>query len=505
MDNQTPEIFDPEIKQETPSITVDKVETAAPQTADAQAFYNVMPKAGLKTGFVEPKVKIASVVSAEPPKVSLKENFKKYRWYMVAAAVVIFGAALYFVVNYIGGSGYKSQNLLVTQPPVKNQQTGTPAPSQQTSFTTPQDWRDKYFPNCTDASVCGDSADPDRDGLTNIEEQKLGTDPNNPDSDQDGLADGDEVNVFASEPLNIHTANDPKHSDADFMKGGFDIATNKKMTADQIADIKAKMEQFGLHEPTLTTLSGVLTSLYHYTPPAPNSSATATSTPVATSTLLQLASSTASSTLDQSVEAKQGRDAQRSDAIRNLEIALVKYETDNKTYPVTNDFNVMYSDVKLYLKVATNPVDPINKPPYVYSYSSNPTGTDFSLSFYSEVAGQPISKNAANAVKDAADEQSAIYDNQRETDLESIRTALLLYSQNNVAGSQDYVFPTKDKYKTAIVPSYISVIPVDPKTGADYDYEVPPTFNTFTLKTPLDNPPTGTTGYVCNQDSCQNY
>jgi hypothetical protein len=21
----------------------------------------------------------------------------------------------------------------------------------------------------------------------------------------------------------------------------------------------------------------------------------------------------------------------------------------------------------------------------------------------------------------------------------------------------------------------------------------------------LDNPPTGTTGYVCNQDSCQNY
>jgi hypothetical protein len=502
MDNQTPEIFDSEIKQEMPSITVDKVETAAPQTADTQAFYNVMPKTGLKAGFVEPKVKIASVVSAEPPKAGLKENFKKYRWYMVAAAVVIFGAALYFVVSYIGGSGYKSQNLLVPQPPVKNQQTGAPAPAQQTSFTTPQDWRDKYFPNCTDAVVCGDSADPDRDGLTNIEEQKLGTDPNNPDSDQDGLADGDEVNVFAGDPLNSHTANDPKYSDANFMKGGFEIATNKKMTAEQISAITAKMEQFGLHEPTLTTLSGVLASLYHYTPPAQNP---ATSAPAATSTLPQLASSTASSTLDQSVEAKQGRDAQRSDAIKNLEIALVKYETDNKTYPVTNDFNVMYSDVKLYLKVATNPVDPINKPPYVYSYSSNATGADFSLSFYSETAGQPISKNAANAVKDAANEQSAIYDNQRETDLESIRTALLLYSQNNVAGSQDYVFPTKDKYKTAIVPSYISVIPVDPKTGAGYDYEVSPTFNTFTLKTPLDNPSTGTTGYMCNQDSCQNY
>jgi hypothetical protein len=80
-----------------------------------------------------------------------------------------------------------------------------------------------------------------------------------------------------------------------------------------------------------------------------------------------------------------------------------------------------------------------------------------------------------------------------------------LYSQNNAAGGQDYVFPTKAKYKTAIVPEYISVIPVDPKTSDDYDYEVSPTFNTFTLKTALDNPPTGTTGYVCNQDSCQNY
>jgi hypothetical protein len=165
----------------------------------------------------------------------------------------------------------------------------------------------------------------------------------------------------------------------------------------------------------------------------------------------------------------------------------------------------MYSEVKLYLKVATNPIDPINQPPYVYSYISNASSSDFSLSFYSEVAGQPISKNAADAVKDASNEQSAIYDNQRETDLESIRTALLLYSQNNVAGAQDYVFPTKDKYKTSIVPQYISVIPIDPKTKKDYGYEVSPTFNTFTVKALLDNPPTGSTGYLCNQDSCQNY
>ena len=36
--------------------------------------------------------------------------------------------------------------------------------------------------------------DDDDDGLTNSEEEKLGTDPNNEDSDGDGWNDGDEVN-----------------------------------------------------------------------------------------------------------------------------------------------------------------------------------------------------------------------------------------------------------------------------------------------------------------------
>ncbi|MDK7231394.1 hypothetical protein, partial [Pauljensenia sp. UMB1177] len=32
------------------------------------------------------------------------------------------------------------------------------------------------------------------DGLTDSEEEKIGTDPNNPDTDGDGINDGDEVN-----------------------------------------------------------------------------------------------------------------------------------------------------------------------------------------------------------------------------------------------------------------------------------------------------------------------
>ena len=49
------------------------------------------------------------------------------------------------------------------------------------------------------------SADADSDGLTNLEEQGLGTDPNSSDSDQDGLTDGDEVGVHGTDPLNADT------------------------------------------------------------------------------------------------------------------------------------------------------------------------------------------------------------------------------------------------------------------------------------------------------------
>lgn len=50
--------------------------------------------------------------------------------------------------------------------------------------------------------------DSDGDGLTDVEEARLGTDPNNPDTDDDGISDGDEVNVWGSDPLNPDTDDD---------------------------------------------------------------------------------------------------------------------------------------------------------------------------------------------------------------------------------------------------------------------------------------------------------
>jgi protocatechuate 3,4-dioxygenase beta subunit len=70
----------------------------------------------------------------------------------------------------------------------------------------PDSWKIAHGFSTTDPGVAG--ADPDHDGLTNLQEFQLGTDPNNPDTDGDGISDGDEVNKFHTNPLNPDTEGD---------------------------------------------------------------------------------------------------------------------------------------------------------------------------------------------------------------------------------------------------------------------------------------------------------
>lgn len=470
---------------------MDKPQNQINQTGEDEELlmFNVMPKVKSDGQLIETnlKTKIATGrLSSVAPKKILKLIF-------VLLAVAALAASVYFAYTKFKNRQASQEQTSLSLEQTAPSQTGEPS-TQSQAFSTAQEWRNSYFPNCQEVTICGDDADPDRDGLTNLQEFNLTSDPNNPDSDQDGLSDGDEVNVFSTNPLKAKTNDDPTYTDADYVKGGYDITNDKPMTPVQIEQITNKMKQSGLHQPTITTLGTILIIRYNFTDWQTQDASSG-----------QNSTDASLSGIDFSPEAKQDRDAQRTNTIKNISIALIKYSEDLKIFPKTNSFSEMTSSIKPYIKVALNPVDPINRGDYIYTYAANELGDDFTLTFYSETQNQLIKVRKAEALKYKTAEEAALYDDRRKTDLDTLRTALLLYSRNNATNDQVYVFPTQEQYKSALVPNYISSIPKDPKTGQDYEYQVGATFNTFTLKTVFDNPPSGTTGYLCNQEECRAY
>lgn len=91
------------------------------------------------------------------------------------------------------------------------------------------------------------NADPDGDGLTNAQEEALGTDPNNPDTDGDGLTDWEEVNVHGTDPKN-------KDTDGDTLLDGEEIKMGTSpLNVDTDGDgIKDNIDESPLNLPTAT-------------------------------------------------------------------------------------------------------------------------------------------------------------------------------------------------------------------------------------------------------------
>ncbi|MBI4049798.1 MAG: hypothetical protein HY395_03235 [Candidatus Doudnabacteria bacterium] len=165
------------------------------------------------------------------------------KWLIIGGAiilVVLLGILVYFLIARKDGDEAANQSKL------------------------PKVWLAQHFGSeiCSEEK-CKDEADPDQDGLTNYNEFKEGTNPNNADTDTDGLADGDEINVYKTDPGLKYTdrrevAVLKDFNDAVDVAAEFDPLTpGIKMTEARLKQIEADTASFGLHEPTITTLKNL--------------------------------------------------------------------------------------------------------------------------------------------------------------------------------------------------------------------------------------------------------
>jgi hypothetical protein len=75
-------------------------------------------------------------------------------------------------------------------------------------------------PDISSPVLVGEQTDTDKDNLDDAREAELKTNPQNPDTDGDGLKDGDEVLIWHTDPLNPDTDSDG-YKDGEEVKNGY--------------------------------------------------------------------------------------------------------------------------------------------------------------------------------------------------------------------------------------------------------------------------------------------
>jgi hypothetical protein len=120
------------------------------------------------------------------------------------------------------------------------------------------------------------NSDPDGDGLSNLIETQNRTDPDNPDSDQDGLSDGEEIDRYGTKPKNPDT-------DGDEWMDGFEVLEKKCSDPfDRDTDNDGLIDS---QDPDPCKVPTVMPSHTPTDPPTPTPPFTRTPTPTFTPTL----------------------------------------------------------------------------------------------------------------------------------------------------------------------------------------------------------------------------
>ena len=87
----------------------------------------------------------------------------------------------------------------------------------------PDTWERVYGLSVTQANASDDS---DGDSLTNLSEFQQGTNPNISDTDEDGLSDGDEINLHSSNPLLLDSDGDGYEDAEEVSKGSSPVRSH---------------------------------------------------------------------------------------------------------------------------------------------------------------------------------------------------------------------------------------------------------------------------------------
>lgn len=239
-----------------------------PEQKPEEVSYQVMPHSGGGSlSHVKPQTELQP--GAAMPAASHGMSKIGYIIIAVVAIAILAGLAYYFL-----GFGK----------PATDTANNTPTTRLSKAYLT------QYFggDTCNDQKLCGDSSDPDKDGIGNYDEFVAGTNPTKNDSDADGLADGDEVNIYHTDPLKKSTdtreiAVQSNFTDSSEIINGYDPLTpGVKFTDTRLQQIDAKIKQFGLHEPTKTSLGQNSATTQSTTPgvtPTPAPAATPNPTP----------------------------------------------------------------------------------------------------------------------------------------------------------------------------------------------------------------------------------
>ena len=120
-----------------------------------------------------------------------------------------------------------------------------------TSFSAPTS-SDVTTKMNNDKILFGEAVDSDKDGLDDVREKELGTNPFKADTDGDGLSDGDEVIIWKTNPLNPDTDGD-SYKDGDEVRNGYNplgpgklfnvpagVSTSTATSSKIITDVKNK-------------------------------------------------------------------------------------------------------------------------------------------------------------------------------------------------------------------------------------------------------------------------